>query len=189
MPTNDGHPERAARRGRRQTIADRDGWCCAPAGVAFVGASSDFDTDVAARLVTADASRAYCEVPRSVQEAGELDAARVDRVLDDRAPMADALRGQVRDAVRARAQCTAGQSRDERIAAVVRRSRQLGITTIRPTHRHDRRPASHGPRSTVPDGRLVVAFRGNARVWSARGLAAPRWIWRSWRWRAGAGCC
>ena len=56
MPTDAGDPCRAARRGRRQTTADRDAWCYAPAGGAFLGASSDLYTDVSAGLVTGGAT-------------------------------------------------------------------------------------------------------------------------------------
>jgi hypothetical protein len=67
------------------------------------------------------------EVPCSEQAAAELDAARVDRALVGRAPTAQVFDGHTRDAVRARAQRAADQTRGQRIADVVRRSRDLGI--------------------------------------------------------------
>jgi hypothetical protein len=149
MPTNSRDPCPPTRRERHETTVERDAWCYAAVRVASVDVSRDLDTRVPARLVVDAAPRPYRKVPRSEQEAAALDAARVVQVLDGRAPPADARDGHVRDAVRARAQRTAGQTRERRIADVVRRSRQLGITTIRPTHRHDRRPAGHGQRSAV----------------------------------------
>jgi len=94
---------------------------------AYVDVSGDFDTHVAARQVIDAATRQYVEVPRSEQAAAELDAARVDQALGGRAPTARPLDGQLRDAVRARAQQAADQTRTQRITDVVRRSRDLGI--------------------------------------------------------------
>jgi hypothetical protein len=94
---------------------------------AYVDLSGDFDTHVAARRVIDTATRPYLEVPASEQAAAELDAARVDRALDGRAPTAAALDDQTRNVVRARAQRAADQTRGQRIADVVRRSRDLGI--------------------------------------------------------------
>jgi hypothetical protein len=96
-------------------------------GVAYVDVSGDFDIHVAARQIIEAATRPYLEVPWSEQAAAELDAARVDQALDGRAPTAKALDDQARDAVRARAQRAVDQTREQRIADVVRRSRQLGI--------------------------------------------------------------
>jgi hypothetical protein len=189
MPTNPRDLDRAVRRERHERTAERDAWCHAQAGVAFVGASSDLDTDVAAWLVTDDATRPYREVPPSEQEAAELDAARVDQVLDGRAPTTDAQDGRTRDPVRARAQRAADQTRDPRVADVARRSRQLGLDETQPMGRDDRRPPGREPTSAALEGPLVVAFQGNARVWIARRLVAPRWIWRSLGWCAGAGGC
>ena len=189
MSTNGGDPCRPARRARRQTTADRDAWCHAPGRGTSVDVSGDVDTHVVARLVVDDATRPCLEVARSEHEAAGLDAARVDRVLDDRALPADALDGQVRDAVRARAQLAAGQSCDQRVADVVCGSRQLGLDETRPMGRDGRRPAGHGLTSAAPDGALVVAFQGNARVWSGRRLAAPSWSWCSSSRCVGAGGC
>jgi hypothetical protein len=187
MPTSPRDLDRPARWERHETTVEWDAWCDAPVGVAFGGASSDVDTDVAARLVIA-ATRLYCEVSRSEQEAAGLDAVRVDQVLDGRAPAADALHGQVRDVVRARAQRPADRTRDQRIADVVCRSRQLGLDETRPKGCDGRRRAGHrGP--TAPDGPPVVAFQRNARVWSGRRLAAPRCQRRSSGRCVGAGGC
>jgi hypothetical protein len=124
----DGRPLRVAvRLTDAGTIRDPDGTYRGSEGVAYVDVSGDFDTHVAARQVIDAATRPYHEVPASEQAAAELDAARVDRALDGRAPTAKALDGQTRDAVRARAQRAADQTRDHRIADVVRRSRDLGI--------------------------------------------------------------
>jgi hypothetical protein len=181
MPTYPRGPRRPARRGRRQTIAVGDAWCDAPAGVASVDTSADVGT-VVVRLVIDDATRPYREVARAEQEVCELDAARVDQVLDGRVPTTDALDGQTRDAVRARAQHAADQTRSRRHTGVVRQCQQLGFDWVR-------RLRGRGP-NAVPDRPLVVAFHGNARVWSGRRFVAPRWTWRSssW-WCAGAGGC
>jgi hypothetical protein len=189
MPPNPRDSRWAARRGRRQTTADQDAWCDAPAGVAFVGASSDCDADVAAWLVTDDATRPCREVPRSEGEAAGLEAAGIDQVRDDRAPTADALDGQVRDAVRARAQRAANLASDQRFADVVCRSRQVGVESRRVSRRHGRRRPDAGPTSAAPVGPLVVAFQRNARVWSGRRLTAPRCQRRSSGRCAGAGGC
>jgi hypothetical protein len=109
------------------TIPDPHGTDRGLEGVAYVDVSGDFDTHVAARQVIDAATRPYHEVPASQQAAAELDAARVDRALHGRAPTARALDGQTRDVVRARAQQAADQTRGQRIADVVRRSRDLGI--------------------------------------------------------------
>jgi hypothetical protein len=109
------------------TIHGPDGTFQSSEGVAYVDVSGDFDTHVAARQVIDAATRPYHEVPASEQAAPELAAARVDQVLDDRAPTAKVLDGQTRDAVRARAQHAADQTRDQRVADVVRRQRDLGI--------------------------------------------------------------
>lgn len=124
----DGRPLRVSvRLTDAGTIRGPDGTYRSSEGVAYVDVSGDFDTHVAARHVIDAATRPYLEVPRSEQAASELDAARVDQALDVRAPTAAALDGQTRDAVRARAQQAADQTRSQRIADVVRRSRDLGI--------------------------------------------------------------
>jgi hypothetical protein len=124
----DGRPLRlSVRLTDTGTIRDPDGTYRSSEGVAYVDVSGDFDTHVAARQVIDAATRPYHEVPPSEQAAAELDAARVDQALDGRRPTAKALDGQTRDAVRARAQRAADQTRDQRIADVVRRSRDLGI--------------------------------------------------------------
>jgi len=121
----DGRPLRlSVRLTDAGTIRDPDGMYRSSEGVAYVDVSGDLDTHVAARQVMDAATRPYHEVPRSEQAAAELDAARVDQALDGRAPTAKALDGQVRDAVRARAQQTADQTRDQRIADVVRRQQR-----------------------------------------------------------------
>jgi len=187
MPTNSRDVHRAARRGRHQTTAERDVWCHAPAGVASADVSADVDT-IAVRLVIDDATRPYRKVSRSEQEAAGLDAVRVDQVLDGRVLSADALDGQVRDVVRARAQRPTGRTRGQRVADVVCRSRRLGLDETRPMGCDGRRPAGHrGP--TAPDGPPVVAFQRNARVWSGRRLAAPRCQRRSSGRCVGAGGC
>jgi len=189
MPTNPRDLDRGTRRERRDTTVEWDAWCHALAGDAFVRASSDVDSVAAAWLVTDAATRPYREVPRSEEEAAELDAARVDQVLDDRAPTAKTLRGHMRDAVRARAQRAAPQTRDPRVADVARRSRQLGIDGARVRRRHGRRPAGHEPISAAPHGPLVVTFQRNARVWIACRLVAPRCIrCSSWRSARVGGC-
>jgi hypothetical protein len=109
------------------TIRDPDGAYRSSEGVAYVDVSGDFDTHVAARRVIDAATRPYHEVPRSEQAAAELDAARVDQALDGRTPTAKTLDDQTREVVRARAQQAADQTRDQRVADVVRRSRDLGI--------------------------------------------------------------
>lgn len=177
MPTNVGDPCRLARRARRQTLADRDAWRHAPGRGTSVDVSGDVDTYVAARVVIDDAPHPYCEVARSEQEAGELDAARIDQMLDGRAPTTDPLDGQTRDAVRARAQRAADQTRERRIAAVVHRSRQLGLDETRPMGRDGRRPAGHGPTSAAPDGRHSRGMQGCTRLlgsWLCGGLGARR---------------
>ncbi|MBW3606662.1 MAG: hypothetical protein KY460_17490 [Actinobacteria bacterium] len=124
----DGRPLRlSVRLTDAGTIRGPDGTYRSSQAVAYVDVSGDFDTHVAARQVIDASTRPYHEVPASEQAAAELDAARVDQALDDRAPTAKALDDQTRDAVRARAQQAADQTRDQRIADVVRRSRQLGI--------------------------------------------------------------
>jgi hypothetical protein len=124
----DGRPLRlSVRLTDAGTIRGLDGAYGGSECVACVDVSGDFDTHVAARQVIDAATRPYHEVPRSEQAAAELDAARVDRALDGRAPTAKVLDGQTRDAVRARAQRAADQTRTQRIADVVRRSRDLGI--------------------------------------------------------------
>ena len=124
----DGRPLRlSVRLTDTGTIRDRDGVYRGSEGVAYADVSGDFDTHVAARQVIDAATRPYLEVPRSEQVAAELDAARVDQALHGRVPTAKALDDQTRDAVRARAQRAADQSRGQRIADVVRRSRDLGI--------------------------------------------------------------
>jgi hypothetical protein len=124
----DGRPLRlSVRLTDAGTIHGPDGTCQSSEGVAYVDVSGDFDTHVAARRVNDAATRPYHEVPASEQAAAELDAARVDRALDGRAPTAKVLDGQTRDVVRARAQQAADQTRDQRIADVVRRSRDLGV--------------------------------------------------------------
>ena len=109
------------------TIRDPDGMYRSSEGVAYVDVSGDFDTHVAAGHVMDAATRPYLEVPRSEQAATELDAARVDQALDGRGPTAKALDDRTRHVVRARAQRAADQTRDQRIADVVRRQRDLGI--------------------------------------------------------------
>jgi hypothetical protein len=124
----DGRPLRVSvRLTDAGTIRDPDGAYRGSEGVAYVDVSGDFDTHVAARQVMDAATRPYHEVPASEQAAAALDAARVDRALDGRAPAAQVLDGQTRDAVRGRAQRAADQTRDQRVADVVRRSRDLGI--------------------------------------------------------------
>jgi len=124
----DGRPLRlSVRLTDAGTIHGPDGTYRSSEGVAYADASGDFDTHVAARQVIDAATRPYHEVFRSDQAAAELDAARVDRALDGRAPTAKALDDQTRDAVRARAQRAADQTRDLRIADVVRRQRDLGV--------------------------------------------------------------
>jgi hypothetical protein len=188
MPTNSRDVHRAARRGRHQTTAERDVWCHAPAGVASADVSADVET-IAVRLVIDAATRPYRKVSRSEQEAAGLDAVRVDQVLDGRVLSADALDGQVRDVVRARAQRPTGRTRGQRVADVVCRSRRLGLDETRPMGCDGRRLAGHGPTSAAPDGPLVVAFQRNARVWSGRRLAAPRCQRRSSGRCVGAGGC
>jgi hypothetical protein len=109
------------------TIRDPDGVYRSSVGVAYVDISGDFDTHVAARQVGDAATRPYHEVPASERAAVELDAARVDRALDGRAPTAKPLDERTRDVVRARAQRAADQTRGQRIDDVVRRQRDLGI--------------------------------------------------------------
>ena len=99
------------------TIRDPDGAYRSSEGVAYVDVSGDFDTHVAARQVIDAATRPYHGAPGSEQAAAALDAARLDQALD----------GQARDVVRARAQQAADQTRTQRITDVVRRSRDLGI--------------------------------------------------------------
>jgi len=124
----DGRPLRlSVRLTDAGTIRDPDGTCRSSEGVAYVDVSGDFDTHVAARQVIDAATSPYHDVPRSEQAAAELDAARVDRALGGRAPTAAALDNQTRDVVRARAQQAADHTRTQRIADVVRRSRDLGI--------------------------------------------------------------
>ena len=124
----DGRPLRlSVRQTDAGTNRDPDGAYRGSEGVAYVDVSGDFDTHVAARQVIDAATRPYLEVPRSEQVAAELDAARVDQALHGRVPTAKALDDQTRDAVRARAQRAADQSRGQRIADVFRRSRDLGI--------------------------------------------------------------
>ena len=124
----DGRPLRVSvRLTDAGTIRDPDGTYRSSEGVAYVDVSGDFDTHVVARQVIDATTRPYHEVPASEQAAAELDVARVDRALDGRAPTAKALDGQTRDVVRARAQRAADQTRDQRIADVVRRSWDLGI--------------------------------------------------------------
>jgi len=179
MPTNRRGPRRSAPRERREATA-ADAWRHAPVGVASAATWADVDT-VAVRLVIDAATRLYLDVARAEREVGELDAARVDLGLAGRVPTADALDGQTRDPARARAQHAADQTRSGRHTGVVRQSQQLGFDWVR--RRRGRDP------NAVPDRPLVVAFQGNARVWSGRRLAAPRWTWRtSWP-CAGAGGC
>jgi hypothetical protein len=124
----DGRPLRVSvRLTDAGTIRGPDGTYRSSEGVAYADVSGDFDTHVAARQVIDAATCPYLEVPRSEQAAAELDAARVDRVLDGRGPTAKVLDGQMRDVVRACAQQAADQTRTQRIADVVRRSRDLGI--------------------------------------------------------------
>ena len=128
MRLPDGRPLRlSVRLTDAGTIRDPDGVYGGSEGFAYVDVSGDFDTHVAARRVIDAATRPYHEVPASEQAAAELDAARVDRALDGRVPTAKALDGQTRDAVRARAQRAADQTRDQRVADVLRRERDLGI--------------------------------------------------------------
>jgi len=124
----DGRPLRlSVRLTDAGTIRDPESVYRSSEGVAYVNVSGDFDTHVAARQVIDTATRPYHDVPRSEQAAAELDAARVDRALDGRTPTVKALDDQTRDAVRARAQQAADQTRGQRIADVVRRQRDLGI--------------------------------------------------------------
>ena len=124
----DGRPLRlSVRLTDTGTVRGPDGMYRSSEGVAYVDVSGDFDTHVAARHVMDAATRPYLEVPRSEQAAAELDTARVDQALDGRAPTARPLDDQTRDAVRARAQRAADQTRDQRITDVVRRQRDLGI--------------------------------------------------------------
>ena len=124
----DGRPLRlSVRLTDAGTIREPHGVYRSSEGVAYVDVSGDFDTHVAARQVIDAATRPYHEVPASEQAAAELDAARVDRALDGRGPAAAALDDQMRDAVRARAQQAADQTRGQRIVDVGRRQRDLGI--------------------------------------------------------------
>ena len=124
----DGRPLRlSVRLTGTGTTRNPDGTYCSSEGVAYVDVSGDFNTHVVARQVIDAATRPYHEVPRSEQAAAELDAIRVDQALDGRAPTAKVLDDQARDAVRARAQQAADETREPRITDVVRRSRDLGI--------------------------------------------------------------
>jgi hypothetical protein len=124
----DGRPLRlSVRLTDTGTIRDPDGTYRASEGVAYVDVSGDFDTHVAARQIIDAATRPYLEVPHSEQVAADLDATRVDQALHGRVRTAKALDDQTRDAVRARAQRAADQTRDQWDADVVRRSRDLGI--------------------------------------------------------------
>lgn len=130
----DGRPLRlSVRLTDAGTIRDRLGAYRTSGDVAYVDASGDFDTHVAARRVIDAATRPYLAVPRSVrswQVAAEMDAARVDQALDVRVPTSGALEGGARDAVRARAQHAAAQTRSQRIADAARRSPELGIDDL-----------------------------------------------------------
>jgi hypothetical protein len=85
----DGRPLRlSVRLTDAGTFRGPDGAYGGSEGVAYVDVSGDFDTHVAARQVMDAATRPYREVPASEQAAAELDAARVDRALDGRAPTA-----------------------------------------------------------------------------------------------------
>ena len=163
-------PRHSVRPTDSATIGDSD-------RAVFDGIARDEHAWVAARRVLNAATRRYHEVPRSERAATGLDAASVDRALDGQAATGDVPDGWVREVVRACAQRAAGQTRDQRIAGIVRRSRQLETEMARTTRRYDRRPASYGPILAILGGGLGVAFHGNARVWIARRLAAHRWTW------------
>lgn len=111
--------------------AEQEAECLASVGAACVDVSGEFDTHVVARRVIDSATRPYHDVRRSQQAAAELDAACVDQALDGRVSTAAALDDQRRDAVRARAQQVADQTRDQWTAHVVPRSRDLGVESNR----------------------------------------------------------
>jgi hypothetical protein len=124
----DGRPLRlSVRLTDTGTTRGPDGTYRGSDGVAYVDVSGDLDTHIAARSVIDAATRPYHDVPPSQHAATELDAARVDRALDGRAPTATTFDDQTRAAVGARAQRAADQTREQRIADVVRRQRDLGI--------------------------------------------------------------
>lgn len=128
---SDGRPLRlSVRLSNTGVIRDPDGAYRTSKGVAYVDVSGDFATHAAARRVLDAATGPYHDVPRSEQVAAELDAVRVDQTLRDRALAAEALDGQTRESVRARALRVADQTRSQRITDVVRRQRDLGIDEL-----------------------------------------------------------